>query len=266
MTESLSDWLALREPADRAARSETLTERLARTLAADNPLRIVDLATGTGANARYLANRLPHPQHWLLVDRDPALLAEARDLSGIPGALEIREMDLGPIESLDVCAGCRLVTASALLDLVSEAWLQALARRCRAEGAAVLFALTYDGRSECQPPEPEDGIILRLFNEHQTRSDKGFGTAAGPAAAWCAARALTAAGYHVELTASDWRLGAGTRELQRRLVQGWAAAAAEIEPGASSTIAGWMGRRLAHIDENRSSIAVGHQDLIAYLR
>jgi hypothetical protein len=265
MTDSLSDWLALREPADLAARSEPLTRRIAEMLQRHNPVRIVDLAAGTGANLRYLANRLPHPQHWLLVDRDPALLSEVHGSPPLVGPVETRELDLGPVESLEICSGSHLVTASALLDLVSERWLHALAARCRAEGAAVLVALTYDGRSECVPAEPEDTLIRRLFNEHQTRSDKGFGRAAGPAAASCAARALAAAGYHVELAASDWRLGPDASDLQRRLVQGWADAAAEVDQSASSVIASWTRCRFAWIDEGRSSITVGHQDLIAWL-
>jgi len=264
MTESLSDWLALREPADRAARSDTLARRVAEMLPSHRPVRIVDLAAGTGANLRYLVTRLPRPQHWVLADRDPVLLAEARRSPACADHIEIREMDLGPVESLDICSGCHLVTASALLDLVSETWLQTLALRCGAEGAAVLFALTYDGRSDCLPQEPEDDVIRRLFNHHQTRSDKGFGRAAGPAAASCAARALTAAGYHVEVAASDWRLGPAMAGLQRRLVRGWADAAAEIDASASPTIAGWMSRRLAHVDDGRSSITVGHQDLVAW--
>ena len=47
--------------------------------------------------------------------------------------------------------GRSLVTASALLDLVSEAWLRALAARCAESGAAALFALSYDGRIVCSP-------------------------------------------------------------------------------------------------------------------
>jgi len=72
-----------------------------------------------------------------------------------------------------------LVTASALLDLVSEDWLAALAARCRESGAAILFALSYDGRIRCSPEEPNDATICALVNEHQ-RTDKGFGTRARP--------------------------------------------------------------------------------------
>jgi hypothetical protein len=266
MTEPLASWLALREPADHAARSEMLTRRIAATFDDRQPLRVVDLGAGTGSNRRYLSSRLPPSQHWLLVDRDLQLLAEAQRSPACAGLVDVRVMDLGSDPSLDVCAGCRLVTASALLDLVSERWLQALAARCRTERAAVLFALTYDGRFECAPPEPEDDRIRGLLNDHQRRSDKGFGIAAGPAASWCAERAFVDAGYHVELAASDWNLRPEAQELQRRLVQGWADAATELDPPAAPLIAAWLARRLAHVDDGRSSITVGHQDLVGWLR
>ena len=75
-------------------------------------------------------------------------------------------------------SGRALVTASALLDLVSEEWLRSLAARCRESGAALLFALSYDGRIQCSPDEPEDAAIRELVNQHQ-RTDKGFGRALG---------------------------------------------------------------------------------------
>src|SRR5262245_3707323 len=79
MDESLSSWLALREPADFAARSATQAEATARRLDAADPLRIVDLGTGTGSNLRYLIDHLSPHQEWLLVDRDPRLLGEVSD-------------------------------------------------------------------------------------------------------------------------------------------------------------------------------------------
>src|SRR5262245_56207571 len=101
MPESLSNWLGLREPADTAARSTDLTHLIADKLPRDRTIRIVDLGTGTGSNVRYLASRLAGPQEWLVVDRDPALLAEAaaalRPLRNV--VVETFEMDLGRLDS-----------------------------------------------------------------------------------------------------------------------------------------------------------------------
>ena len=73
-----ADWLALREPADTAARSESLTRLAGQRLGERDRVRAIDLACGTGANVRYLASRLPMPADWTLVDHDRALLDEAR--------------------------------------------------------------------------------------------------------------------------------------------------------------------------------------------
>ena len=68
-----AEWLAMREPVDARSRSAALVRRL-RNDAPRSTRRIVDLATGTGANLRYLAPRLGGDQDWLLVDNDGALL------------------------------------------------------------------------------------------------------------------------------------------------------------------------------------------------
>ncbi|HZT77159.1 MAG TPA: class I SAM-dependent methyltransferase [Vicinamibacterales bacterium] len=261
--EPLSGWLSLREAADAAARSTALLESLIAVLPARRPLRIVDLGTGTGSNVRYLAPRLPRPQQWLAVDRDARLLEELRHRVDVP--IETRTTNLGTLVD-GLFDGRDIVTASALLDLVSEAWLVRLAAQCRRVGAAALFALTYNGESRCDPPEPEDDEVRALMNRHQRQNDKGFGRAAGPDGTGAAEHAFVAAGYTVRRARSDWIIDASARELQRRLVEGWADAATAIAPGETDAIRAWLVRRLRHIDAGRSRIAVGHEDLAAWLR
>ena len=140
-----ADWLALREPADARARSANLASFVADCLRHTSELHVLDLAAGTGANARYLAEFLPPRQQWLLIDNDRALLALATAQMRARYRVETRAVDLAfafEPAAEDICAGRDLVTASALLDLVSTRWLHALARRCRGTSAAVLFALT----------------------------------------------------------------------------------------------------------------------------
>ncbi len=261
----LSSWLALREPADFAARSAMLTRALIDTLPRDRALRIVDLGTGSGSNVRYLTRFAGHgfgraETDWLLVDADPVLLAEAQ--ARLPG-VETRQMNLATLDAA-LLAGRDLVTGSALLDLVSERWLESLAAHCSDAGAAALFALNYNGESRCTPAEPEDEAIRALMNAHQRQNDKGFGRATGPDAPAIAARCFERRGYSVRRQRSDWHLVPDDRELQRRLIEGWAEAALELAPGESSMIRDWLARRIAHVEASRSSITVGHDDLAAY--
>jgi hypothetical protein len=255
------DWLALREPADHAARSADLTCAILDALPCDRPLRILDLAAGTGSNLRYLldaGSEPPPPREFLLVDHDPLLLARVPEMAGV----ETRCMDLSMLDDGTIFEGRDLVTASALLDLVSEPWLRALADRCAGSGAAVLFALSYDGRIVCTPEDSDDGTVVMLVNQHQ-RTDKGFGPAVGPDAANVAARCFDDLGYLVQRAPSDWLLTPASGPLQRQLIDGWAQAAGEMAPQQMRAIDAWRERRLAHIAAGWSAITVGHQDIAA---
>jgi hypothetical protein len=282
-----AEWLALREPADAKARSPKLTAAIADVCAREEIVHALDLATGTAANLRYLAEQLSIPQDWLLVDQDPLLLAQipiqlrawaarrGHDAILEPRGLflrgetlvchvQTRRLDLAAVNDASIFDRRTLVTASALFDLVSEPWLRTLIARCREQRSAVLFALTYDGRIHFVPREPDDEVIRELVNRHQ-RSDKGFGMALGPDGADRAADILAGAGYDVRRESSDWLLTAGEGDLQRQLIEGWAKAAVEVAPERHASIKIWRARRLALVADNRSQLIVGHQDLAAWL-
>ena len=251
-------WLTLREPVDHASRALEVTDAAIAALRGSRQPRILDLAAGTGSNLRYLSSRVGAAD-WLLVDHDRALLAQVPAASGV----ETRCLDLASLDDRAIFDGRALVTASALLDLVSERWVLALAARCADAGAAVLFALNYDGRIECSPVDADDRLVVGLVNAHQ-RTDKGFGLALGPEATTCAARSIESLGYHVLRGRSDWVLTPALHELQRQLIDGWAGAAAEVSPDMATRIGAWRARRVAHVDAQRSQITVGHEDLAAW--
>ncbi len=266
MTDSLADWLRLREAADWEARSPRLVKQVVQATPHEGTTyNVLDLGTGTGSNLRYLAERLPARQRWLVVDRSPDLLAlvTVRNKS-LDCEVETLQRDLRVLDDPGMFAGRHLVTASALLDLVSESWLRSLAAHCRDAGAAVLFALTYNGQSSCFPEEPEDELIRELLNQHQ-HTDKGLGgVAAGPGAVAVAERCFTEVGYQVHIEPTDWNLGSAQADMQRYLVDDWARAAGELAPDLLSRIASWRDHRRAHIDAGRSRIAVRHHDLAAW--
>ncbi|MEY4635402.1 MAG: hypothetical protein RJA55_1200 [Acidobacteriota bacterium] len=287
MPDTLGDWLKLREAADWEARSSRLVQQVVGAAPHPGaPYHVLDLGTGTGSNVRYLAERLPGRQRWLVVDRNPEVLALVTERSASWAAargyqchahatalhvrharldceIETRQRDLCRLDDTRLFEGRHLVTASALLDLVSESWLQSLAAHCRDAGAAVLFALTYNGESSCWPAEPEDELIRELLNRHQ-HTDKGLGgIAAGPDAVACAERSFVEAGYQVHIEPTDWSLGPPHADMQRYLIRDWAGAAGELAPDLLPRIASWRDRRLAHIDAGRSRIIVRHHDLAA---
>lgn len=274
MTGFSSDWLALREPADRRARNARLLDAVVAHVARSTATpAITDLACGTGSTLRALAPRLAGAQRWRLVDHDAALLARAAEAAAGAGetpaarghterTVETLRADLAREVEAIMALPSDLVTTSAFLDLVSHAWLERWVGALRCHRRPVYAALSYDGRVACSPADPLDPAVFEAFDEHQRR-DKGLGGALGPAAAAAAVRLLRAAGFVVRVGRSDWRLGGGDRELQCRLLDGWHAAVAEtgrIDPAA---LAAWHARRLAAIDAGRSTVTVGHIDLFA---
>jgi SAM-dependent methyltransferase len=257
-----ADWLALREPADRRARSAVLVERLAAWLSRPSraagdgarPLRVLDLGCGTGANLRYLAPILgpilDRDQSWTCLDLDRDLLrvlprrtaawatclameprpsgASGLRIEGSGFTLEVRTQafDLSRgIGALSIGPGT-LVVASALLDLVSEDWLAGLLRICAGAGAPLLLTLTYDGRVTFDPPLSLDGTVIGLVNAHQG-GDKGFGRALGPSAGARLAQLGDGLGFLVDLAESDWLIDPDETDLQVALTQGWISAALE---------------------------------------
>jgi hypothetical protein len=180
-------------------------------------------------------------------------------------AVRVEALDFARLEALEHhVTACDLVTASALLDLVSDAWLQGLCRHCRQNRFTLLFALSYDGRIECAPHDPDDERMRDLVNRHQ-HTDKGFGPALGPDAAARVGQLLESLGYQVIRDRSDWVLAPEAEALQRALISGWAAAAKAISPADAHRVEAWCGRRLSHVDASRSRLIVGHEDVGAFM-
>lgn len=271
-----ADWLALREPADHAARSRHLLAELARYLQPiQRPLNIVDLGAGSGSNLRWLAPRLAHAQHWTLVDRDPGLLAHAAaravaSSTGHPVSVTTVETDLSR-PTLPWIGAADLVTAAAFFDLTSAEWIDRLSASCAQARAAGLFVLSVDGRWDFFNPagdnlrDEDDRYVESLFNQHQRR-DKGLGGALGPDAAARLAASLSAHGMTVSTQPSDWQLAPGqatSQALGRELIAGWGQAAREQAPQAQQRITAWQQRRQADLAAGRLGLRVGHVDVLA---
>lgn len=263
-----ADWLALRRAADSRARADTLAQALAQWLRHhDDPTRTVylDLGSGSGANCLHLCDQFDTQRDWLLIDHDATLLDQAQRQCSPRAAVRTLHCDLAGSLAALPWTQAALVTASALLDLVSAHWLTQLATLAAAQRLPLLLALSYDGRIALQPQSPDDTWLCRTVNAHQ-RGDKGFGPALGPDAVGHCAQLLRDRGYWVQLQDSDWMLDAShsaDAALLRPLLTGWAEAAAETEPTQRARLTQWLQQRLAEVGQGNLRVRVGHQDLLA---
>ncbi len=274
MTGFSAQWLDLREAADQRARNRKLQRALAKHFDAQGRLTIVDLGCGTGANLRATAPLLGRDQHWTLVDRDQDLLdaAAQRLRSWADSAdrkesqlvlskggkridVEFRRADLAGDLEAALGPKASLVTASALFDLASAAFISGLARAVANRQAAFYTVLSYDGDQRWTPEHASDAAMLDAFHTHQRR-DKGLGPAAGPDAPATLSEAFSAAGYRVTEGDSAWRLGPGDATLIAELAGSFAAAVAETGLVNASTIATWSAL-------TRAGAVVGHTDTLA---
>lgn len=246
-------WLELREGADAAARSQDLVRLLRdRLRPVEGGLVIHDLGCGTGAMERWLAPLLPRPQEWILHDRDPELLA----LAG--GATRLS--DVTKLEP-DALAGASLVTASALLDLLTEDELDGLVAACSEAGCPILFALSVTGRVQLLPADSLDSRIAAAFDAHQRRTTPR-GRLLGPDAVDAAVSAFRRLGAEILVRPSPWRLGDADGDLAAAWLTGWVDAACDQDPGLTPDAELYLRRRLREAAAGCLAVTVGHADLL----
>lgn len=257
------DWLRQREPFDLAARDRGCAQRFAATLAqvAARPLRILDLASGSGASLRALAPVIGVDQVWTLTDNDADLVSAQ---AAVAPHWRMQSLAIDLARDLDVLdlAAFDGVTTSAFLDLVSQAWLDRFAAKLAAAKLPLLAALSVDGRRIWHPPLPDDATVLAAFARHQS-SDKGFGPALGAAAVSCLAGRLRRDGYAVSLARSDWRIGRDAVAMLRALLDETSHAACEARPDQANICSRWLDVRRVHLECGVLSLEVGHLDLLA---
>ncbi len=257
-------WLDLREPADFAARDKALVkialDWLGQKEDAISPDRIlVDLGAGTGSTLRALSKLGASHFVWRLVDMDGDLLDEALRRHGKQLLIEDYQADLTIVNELPL-TGANIVTASALFDLASREFCDALIARLDSRKTAFYAALNYDGCIQWTPSHPLDDKVLAAFNQDQLR-DKGFGPALGPQATDYLANRLQGVGYETRIAASPWQLNGEHCDLLNELITGISDAVADGYGITSDALNDWKTYRLEHA--TTGSCTLGHWDLLA---
>lgn len=245
------EWLALREPADMAARDAGL---LSQAIQAAGPnATVLDLGSGTGSTARAFADGIGHGGQWRFVDSDKGLLdvAHQQHPNSECHVLNLRDLDDLPLD------GVSLVTASALLDLMPQGWVSDLAARLSNAAVPFYACLNYDGIMQWSPPFTADASIVEDFNKHQM-TDKGIGTAMGPVSGQRTADIFARHGFDVTVSQSPWRIGADQSELNDQLISGIADAASQMGNPFATT---WATTRRADLGQTHTT--VGHTDILA---
>jgi SAM-dependent methyltransferase len=265
-----SGWLALREPADAAARALDLVDRIARQLPATGRWVIHDLGCGTGAMGRWLAPLLPWRQRWVVHDLDTDLLEVAAAHSpgqaadGAPVTVETKYSDITRLRPGDL-ADATLITASALLDLLTEEELVGLIAVCAGSGCPMLLTLSVVGHVELTPADRLDRCVGAAFDAHQRRMAER-GRLLGPDAVALAVQQCGERGAEVLVRPSPWRLGVSDADLAADWLTGWVGGACEQELELAAETEPYTRRRRAQLAAGELAITVDHADLLVLPR
>jgi hypothetical protein len=260
------EWLNLREASDHKARDRHLLKTAANWL---NDLKskdkvIVDLGSGTGSTIRGLQRytTLAPSIQWRLVDNDPELLAEAVHRHSEEYSIESFLVDLSATQKLPL-ESASLITASALLDLVSSNFIRDLCQLIKEKNEdrplGFYSALNYDGCIKWTPFHPLDAVIAMNFNTDQRR-DKGFGPALGPDATDFLKTQFHSTKFQCLSAKSPWLLGSADYLLTESLINGISDIAIQTDGLTNSEIQDWKTFRIKNV--RTGTCYLGHTDIL----
>ncbi|TWH70361.1 hypothetical protein JD77_05386 [Micromonospora olivasterospora] len=170
-----------------------------------------------------------------------------------------RRADITRLTAADL-AGASLVTASALLDMLTAEEIERVVAACA--GRPTLFTLSVVGRVELTPPHPLDDEVAKAFNDHQRRTVAGR-TLLGPDAPEACVAAFARHGVAATVRPSPWRLGPEQAALAAEWFAGWLDAAREQRPELAGPAEAYGRRRLAQARAGQLGVLVDHRDLLA---
>jgi hypothetical protein len=175
--------------------------------------------------------------------------------------VEPRQTDLAELHRQDV-AGADLITASALLDVLTEDELARLVGVGAGAGCPLLLTLSVVGRVEIRPADPLDRSVAAGFDAHQRRTTER-GRLRGPDAVAFVAQEFRRLGAEVVIRPSPWRLGPAHGELIAEWLTGWVDAACEQHAELVAEAGPYARRRVAQAGAGELTVIVAHADLLA---
>jgi hypothetical protein len=153
----------------------------------------------------------------------------------------------------------RLVTCSALLDILTMGQLDAVCRALIDNYVPALFSLTVTGTLRIAPSDPADQLLLEAFNDHQRRAGR-----AGPEATSLATTTLRTGGFTVRCQQTPWQLTASSGQgFVEQVLQERVDAAVAQDPALAPTAAAWLDLRRTQLARGVLRIDLGHYDILA---
>ena len=216
---------------------------------------------------RWLAPLLPGPQHWVAARPGPRPAAvAAADLPG-PAAdgarstVETRRSDITRLDPDDL-AGATLITASALLDLLTGDELARLVDVCAGAGCPALLTLSVVGRVELAPARPARRAEWRPPSTPTSAARRRGGRLLGPDAVAAAVDGVPPAGGRGARPAQPLAARRRPGRPGGGVARGWVGAACEQEAELAAEADAYARPAAGEARAGQLAVTVDHADLL----
>jgi hypothetical protein len=247
---------------------------------------VLELGAGGGSLFRWLAPIIGRDQHWIWLDGDEDLLEhgirgtamwarrlgyqarQSEDATELTvktprgtWTIETRVDDLQDPSSLRPIEQADAVACSALLDLLSEAWLDELLRATRR--CPFYAAISVNGADAIAPHRVEDALVWRGYHRDQVGNSR-LTDPLGPDVEEVTHAICAKVGREWAVARSDWRIRPRHRAMLRFMIGFLTNAAHDALPQHRRRVDRWKRRRHEGIEAGRLAMRIGHSDILVF--
>ena len=278
------DWLAERYHFDAAARNPAVEQKFLHTLPAQDTISLVDVGAGSGANCRYLMEKITTDQQWLLIEQNPdfsqASLQALQEYASRQGYTSILEQNTliiqTPTKTVQVKARCGslleidglanlsntdAVVANAVFDLFTPAQFEAFVSTLAQHSLIFLSTLNYENMS-FSSGNGQDEKVIALYHAHMLRQQT-VGKAMGPTCVPQMIEILQKQRYTVSSGNSVWHIQRKHEKMISYLLSFMESSIVELPLTPEDT---WLLKQWKKQKEAASdfTLTIEHQDILGY--
>jgi precorrin-6B methylase 2 len=251
------DWLAERYHFDAAARHPLIEEKFLHALPPNDTIALIDVGAGTGANCRYLMEKIPANQEWILIEQNSEFSEESlRSLQhhglqkGYETYLQNGTLTLkAPAKTVQIKAlqgslleinrmadlsATNAVVANAVFDLFTAEEFETFVQKITRHQLLFYATMNYENM-HFLPTHPQDEKMICLYHEHMLRP-QDMGTALGPGSVVQMIEILQQHRYAVTAGNSLWHIHSKHEKMMRYLLNFMASAIAELPLSVEDTL------------------------------
>ena len=277
-------WLDERYRFDAVARNPTIEQKFLHSLPSKDTISLVDVGAGSGANGRYLMEKIPANQQWVLIEQNPdfskaslQVLQQHARHQGYTSFLEqdtltlqtptktiqvnAKQGSLLEIENMTDLSHTDAVVANAVFDLFTPHQFDTFVSTIARYQLIFLSTLNYENM-HFSPNTPQDEKMIALYHAHMLRPQT-VGTAMGPDCIPQISEILKKYRYAVDTGSSIWNIHSKDEKMMQYLLNFMESSITELPPSPEDALLlqQWVKQKEEAAD---FTLTIEHQDILGY--